>query len=213
MTETYILSQVAKASGVSPRTLQFWTSNGVIKPDPETLLGGRGTPRRYSRKEVEIAAVLGELNAFNIQIRVLHRIADDMRSCMNTGAELGYSSGKEALDAAYADLIRFVREVEGRTPKSIESWAPEIPDAASIFNDEDRWRLKFWGALEESRHGKTGHALVISVDDDGHLRRQILTKETRPIQMEPIDSLLKESSCIVISLGTVLSNVARALED
>jgi DNA-binding transcriptional MerR regulator len=213
MTETYILSQVAKASGVSPRTLQFWTSNGVIKPDPETLFGGPGTPRRYSREEVEIATVLGELNTFNVQIRVLNHIADGLRSSMNVGTEHGFSSGKEAIDAANADQVRYIREEYEDLVRPLKSWHPEIPDAPSIFNQEERWRLKVWGAFEEARHGNSDHALIVSVNKSGVLNLSILSKEKGPEKREPIDDLLAKSSCIVIGLGTVLSNMAKALED
>ncbi len=83
------LSQLAKCTGIRPRTLQFWTLNGVIQCDPETVHGGPGVPRRYSEDEVAVALVLSEIIRMPLQVGALHEIAERFREIMRYGPENG----------------------------------------------------------------------------------------------------------------------------
>ena len=76
MSKASTLSEVARATGAKPRTLQFWTSSGVLVPEKGTLHGGPGTHRRYPHQELEIAAILASLNGFNLQVGTLRSLAD-----------------------------------------------------------------------------------------------------------------------------------------
>ena len=83
------LSQLAKCTGVRPRTLQFWTLNGVIQCDPKTEHGGPGVPRRYSEDEVAVALVLSEIIRMPLQVGALREIAERFREIMRYGPENG----------------------------------------------------------------------------------------------------------------------------
>ncbi len=83
------LSQLAKCMGLKPRTLQFWTLNGVICCDSETEHGGPGVPRRYSEDEVAIALVLSEIIRMPLQVGALREIAERFREIMHYGPENG----------------------------------------------------------------------------------------------------------------------------
>lgn len=83
------LSQLAKCTGIRPRTLQFWTLNGVIQCDPETEHGGPGVPRRYSEDEVAVALVLSEIIRMPLQVGALREIAERFREIMRYGPENG----------------------------------------------------------------------------------------------------------------------------
>ena len=83
------LSQLAKCTGLKPRTLQFWTLNGVIRCDSETEHGGPGVPRRYSEDEVAIALVLSEIIRMPVQVGALREIAERFREIMHYGPENG----------------------------------------------------------------------------------------------------------------------------
>ncbi|MCH8096466.1 MAG: MerR family transcriptional regulator [Proteobacteria bacterium] len=83
------LSQLAKCTGLRPRTLQFWTLNGVIQCDPETEHGGPGVPRRYSEDEVAVALVLSEIIRMPLQVGALREIAERFREIMHFGPENG----------------------------------------------------------------------------------------------------------------------------
>ena len=213
MTETYALSQVAKASGMSPRTLQFWTSNGVIQPDADTLHGGPGTHRRYPREEVEIAAILFEMAAFNIQVGTLKNVAEDLRKSRDAGPEFGFASGEEALKAAYEDDVLAVRKELG-TENARACGLPEFPEGDPIYKPRERWRLIFWGALQEARKGKGDTAIFMNKDSNELLRLGVLTQTKRLSDLkEPIDKLFGMTSGLFVNIGAVFQRVARALDD
>ena len=83
------LSQLVKCTGLKPRTLQFWTLNGVIQCVPETEHGGPGVPRRYSEDEVATALVLSEIIRMPLQVGALREIAERFREIMRYGPENG----------------------------------------------------------------------------------------------------------------------------
>ena len=83
------LSQLVKCTGLKPRTLQFWTLNGVIHCDPETQHGGPGVPRRYSEDEVAIALILSEVIRMPLQVGALREIAGRVREIVHFGPENG----------------------------------------------------------------------------------------------------------------------------
>jgi len=60
-------SQVAKALGITPRTVHFYTDEGLVKPeiaDPH----GRGTKRKYSAKNLVELLVIKELVAHGLSL-------------------------------------------------------------------------------------------------------------------------------------------------
>ena len=83
------LSQLAMCTGLKPRTLQFWTLNGVIQCDPKTEHGGPGVPRRYSEDEVATALVLSEIIRMPLQVGALREIGERFREIMRYGPENG----------------------------------------------------------------------------------------------------------------------------
>ena len=103
MQEGFTLKQVSEVSGVQPRTLQFWTSNGVIRPEPSTRLKGPGKHRRYPKVEVQIAALLGEVKALGVQVGTLEDIAVYLRETLLTGQEFEFENIDAALVALDAD--------------------------------------------------------------------------------------------------------------
>lgn len=73
------LSELATLTGLKPRTIQFWTSNGVLLPEEGTKHGGPGVHRQYGQTEVIIACILASISQFNIQIGRLTAIATYIR--------------------------------------------------------------------------------------------------------------------------------------
>ncbi len=103
------LSQLSDRSGVKARTLQFWTSNGVLKADAATSLKGTGVHRRWPQLEVEIAAVLGVLERYGVTVGTLHGIAASVREWRRIAVEtFGLKSRDQVLD-----YLRGLPEEEG----------------------------------------------------------------------------------------------------
>jgi DNA-binding transcriptional MerR regulator len=98
----YTLSQLSERTGVKPRTLQFWASNGVIEAEKSTSRKGTGVHRRWPSLEVEIAAVLGELERYGVTVGTLHALAAEIR---------GWKAFVEALGIkSPAQLRQYIRE-------------------------------------------------------------------------------------------------------
>ena len=95
--ESRPLSDLAKLTGLKPRTLQFWTTSGVIQPDEGTKHGGPGVHRRYRPTEVIIACIIAELSKFNFQVGMLGEIASYLRESMDFGLTHNLRSYNEAL--------------------------------------------------------------------------------------------------------------------
>lgn len=87
--EDITLSQLVECTGLKPRTLQFWTLNGVILCYPETQHGGPGVPRRYPGEEAAIALVLSQITRVPLQLRAVKEIAARLREIINFGPTVG----------------------------------------------------------------------------------------------------------------------------
>ncbi len=87
--EDITLSQLVECTGLKPRTLQFWTLNGVILCYPETQHGGPGVPRRYPGEEAVVALILSQISRVPLQLRAVKEIADRLRKIINFGPTVG----------------------------------------------------------------------------------------------------------------------------
>lgn len=99
------LSELAKLTGLKPRTLQFWTASGALVPEAGTKHGGPGVHRRYAGDEVVIARILAAISRFNLQIGQLVSIAQLFRNSINTAALI-----KERRCLTDDELIKFTED-------------------------------------------------------------------------------------------------------
>ena len=83
------LSRLAKCTGLKPRTIQFWTAEGVLNCDPDTHGAGKGVAREYPDGEVAIALILSEIVRIPIGARSLKEIAERLRDIMRCGPNQG----------------------------------------------------------------------------------------------------------------------------
>lgn len=172
------LSQLARCTGLKPRTLQFWTLSGVIHCDPESEHGGPGVPRRYSEDEVAIALVLSEIIRMPLQVGALREIAERFREIMHFGPENGVTDPvywmTSVEDSMFQDIMR-IEESEGRDREY----------QASILRDRFAG-LRVWCALQLALRGIRsvvfpGHRrvtvdeqmLALAVDDTGNWQLSI----------------------------------------
>lgn len=79
------LSDLARLTGLKPRTLQFWTSSGVLVPEAGTRHGGPGVHRKYGRSEIIISAILAKMSHFNFQVGILNWFATEIRKSIDYG--------------------------------------------------------------------------------------------------------------------------------
>jgi hypothetical protein len=89
------LSQLSLRSEVSRRTLQLWTTAGVLQAEAGTSNKGTGVHRRWPPLEVEIAAVLGDLERYGLTVGTLHGIAAAIRASKRFAFDLGLETPKQ----------------------------------------------------------------------------------------------------------------------
>jgi hypothetical protein len=79
VTALYSLSDVARLSGASKRSIQYWALTRVLETLPETDRAGTGKHRNFSREEVVIACVINALSQKGLQVGRLTFIAKGFR--------------------------------------------------------------------------------------------------------------------------------------
>ena len=92
MTDSYTLSDVVKLTGAKPRTIQYWSLNGVIQCDPETQHSGPGSPRQYSEDEVVIAMIINGVARMPLMIGALKDISNKIREMIQYGHKKKFKS-------------------------------------------------------------------------------------------------------------------------
>ena len=86
MGKTLTIKRLSQLAGVKPRTLQFWTLNGVIECEPETRHEGSGKPRRYGEVEIAITLILSHMQQMPFQTAALRDIAERLREIAAAGS-------------------------------------------------------------------------------------------------------------------------------
>ncbi|MCK1330273.1 hypothetical protein IVB57_18260 [Bradyrhizobium sp. CW9] len=76
----YTLSDLSRAAGARPRSVQLWADAGIIKAASATDRAGSGTHRRFSRQEVIIACIVAAFAEQKIAIGGLTQIANRLRA-------------------------------------------------------------------------------------------------------------------------------------
>ena len=75
----YTLADIERLTGAKRRAAQVWADARILQPVPESDRAGSGTHRRFTQKELEIAAVLAPLAGMGIPIGSLARVATVIR--------------------------------------------------------------------------------------------------------------------------------------
>jgi hypothetical protein len=73
------LSDISKATGAKPRSVQLWADAGVIIPEPGTDREGSGRHREFSKSEVIIACIVAPFAADKMSIGGLLGLARVVR--------------------------------------------------------------------------------------------------------------------------------------
>lgn len=161
MPKSITVKQLSGLTGVKPRTLQFWTMNGVIECDPETKHEGPGKPRRYGEDEAAIALVLGGIIRMPLQVRALREIAQRLREIMKAGPQNGitdpvwyYSS-----DEAHYQIV------QQREKASELEEAGNHREVKKIY--QKLWLLRTWENFEFARLG------ITQLDVPGYGKRDV----------------------------------------
>jgi DNA-binding transcriptional MerR regulator len=92
---SYSVSDIAKATGLKTRTIQFWADKGVMRASPVTTDAGKGNHRSFSADELIIACLVHPLSLGHKgnQVRSigeLKEISKTLRSLVKSPATKDY---------------------------------------------------------------------------------------------------------------------------
>jgi len=206
MSETFTLSQMAKATRLAPRTLQFWTSNRVLEPVANTLHGGPGRHRRYPERELEISKILAEFGGFSVQIGTLSSLATYLRQVMEAGTVYGFTTPEEADRAIKVDWVR--RAPEGKKRQFAKKLGlKEVPRGKPRYSSDERIRLLTWVGFQQAKAGTAETILLLRIRPDGQWESEVTSQERESWfkgPEEPMDLLIGWTSVFAINIGVVL---------
>lgn len=106
--QLYTRAQIAALTGVDPSSLNYWSREGLLIPSEGGA--GKGSHRRFDWVQVNIAAVLGELRGFRLNISSLRSLADLLQSAARLGADRELHPGNYPYAARLASALASYRE-------------------------------------------------------------------------------------------------------
>ena len=199
MGKTLTIKRLSQLAGVKPRTLQFWTLNGVIECSPETRHEGSGKPRRYGEGEIAITLILSHMQQMPFQTAALRDIAERLREIATAGSRHKINDPyiyrfDEIPDAPHAmglsdKLYEQARalEKEGRNHEAYEI-------------SRKRAELDLWSEFEYARRGprkiKIGEGKYWPVGQESVLALSIDDVGNWALTIEP-GAIFKESDALV----------------
>lgn len=79
MVPTFAQKDIVDHLGIAPRTVAFWSDQGVLLPVEPKKSGGSGVHRRFVESEVDVAAILHQASPLKLPIGSLRDIATWIR--------------------------------------------------------------------------------------------------------------------------------------
>jgi DNA-binding transcriptional MerR regulator len=109
--EGFSFGQIARLSGIKPRTLDHWAATGFLVPSIKKA-GGTGTRRVYSFSDLVAARVVKELRSAGASLQGLRKVVKALRRrefAENLGEAQLIVSGKDVYLQDHHDLISMLR--------------------------------------------------------------------------------------------------------
>jgi DNA-binding transcriptional MerR regulator len=200
MPVSYTLSQLSEMSGVRPRTLQFWSQNGVLEAEEGTKHKGTGVHRRWPQIEVEIAAVLGALERYGVTVGTLHGIGAKIRSWKRTAEEKLHLDTPEQVRAFLREqsvLEHGGGELGSRAEMAAKLKLPNVPKGSPKSPDVIR-DLQWWQAWVNARLPTSDTYLRLQISADGSWLFQFFDEGTARLRWGT------EDTYITVALSKIL---------
>lgn len=153
MQGSFLQAEVVAMTGVKPRVLQFWTANDVLKATTPGAKAGSGVHRRYSASEVEIAAILAEVDRYGMTISTLRGLASWLRDIQKWGKKFGLI-GADATQLFLREQ-KYLREKDSDRTKSIlKNKSPGLSDLAVLNLSHLEALPRGKPTITEEQHGQ-----------------------------------------------------------
>ena len=108
----YLISQVARLTGVDRRTLDFWDQSGFISPSLQEG-SGRGSQRRWSFDDLVALKVAGQLRTLGVSLQALRKVATYLRGRTPPATFANVylvSNGRDVFERRGDDLVSTLRQ-------------------------------------------------------------------------------------------------------
>lgn len=109
--ESYTIGEFAKLMGVSPRTIDFYTRQGLLHPAQESP--GHGY-RHYTEEDKRRLAIIKQLQAQKFSLREIRQILD--KNCIQKNG-----SGLEIMEEVTMDLDRLQKLLKKTRAENIKN--------------------------------------------------------------------------------------------
>jgi DNA-binding transcriptional MerR regulator len=138
---SYSVSDIAKATGLKTRTIQFWADKGVMRASSVTTDAGKGTHRSFSADELIIACLVHPLSLGHKgnQVRSigeLKEISKNLRSLVKGQATKDYfQRAIDGKDKCFLTLIWFFGKEMIRIETHIQSEREGQTSISALLHD------------------------------------------------------------------------------
>jgi DNA-binding transcriptional MerR regulator len=227
---TFLQADIVERLGVKPRSVQFWTANGVLVGQKQR--SGSGIHRRYSFEDFEIAAIAGELSRYGLPISTLKAAADWFRSVQRWQNKFGLfgAAGAEIfLRVQYFKRAQaepeFKSRNKGRSLRDILELynlehLQELPKGEPEISEDEHRQIRSWINYDRARNpqfeGGDGITATVGVRDDGAFVGDIGYGDLDgilPSSREAAERLAEFDSIIVLRLSRIFHRAWRGLID
>jgi hypothetical protein len=96
MSETMMTVAFAKALGVKPTQVKYWTDSDALRCLPGTKGAGQGNKRLYSADYLPEAAIIAEIAKYRIPIKYLAHWSKEIEKLLAHGEEKRFKNRKPA---------------------------------------------------------------------------------------------------------------------
>lgn len=131
--------ELALLTGIDDEVLAFWIKNGLLVPSAGG--GGKGSHRKFTGHQINIAGVLSELRNFGINLAGLRAFVTPLQSAnaLVESAECNYAAIPDALDLRRRiDDLRNYRPVRILDEDGEEQLAKSVEDIVHHFDSDPR---------------------------------------------------------------------------
>jgi hypothetical protein len=81
------LGRMVELTKAKPRSIQYWANIGLLRPNPESVNGGRGIHLTFPPSEVRVAAVAAAVNRLSVSAPTLKWVCEYLRPVLIPGTE------------------------------------------------------------------------------------------------------------------------------
>lgn len=190
MEPTFAHADIIARIPIASRKLIAWADGKVLLAAGKTEGAGSGVHRRFTKGEVEIAAILYGLDRWSLPLKTLKGIAAWIREIQKVQKRLKIRDDHHAEETLRIDSYLRDRETDASIRAMPRDKAQEVYDlpynfdeSMQLLSDVDRHWLTLWLTYDRARNPRweSGEHVVLwlAVSDDGAFQGKIDSEFTQ----------------------------------